>query len=136
LSREIDAPGAVRAAGVMVAVQGLAALAVAVVGLVHGIGGTPANLAYGLAGIYLVIAIACGVPGLLLWQGRRGARNAAVFLQLLVGGGIWLGFNPIDSLAVDILFTAYCAAVLVLLLFLEPSRLWAMGIAKDGSQVP
>ncbi|WP_211765303.1 hypothetical protein [Kutzneria sp. CA-103260] len=136
MSRENDAPGAVRAAGVMVAVQGLAALAVAVVALVHGIGGVPANLAYGEAGIFVVIAIACGLPGVLLWQGRRGARNAAVFLQLLVVGGIWWGFNPVDSLPVDILFTAYCAAVLVLLLFLEPSRLWAMGIAKDGSQVP
>ncbi|MFI9384152.1 hypothetical protein [Kutzneria sp. NPDC052558] len=136
MSRENDAPGAVRAAGAMVAVEGLAALAVAVVGLVHGIGGVPANLAYGLAGVYLVIAVACLVPGILLWQSRRGARNGAVFLQLLVVGGIWMGFNPVDSVPVDILFTAYCAAVLVLLLFLEPSRLWAMGIAKDGSQVP
>lgn len=125
-----------RAAGVLVAAQGLAAMAVAVIALVHGIGGVPANLAFGLAGIFLVIAIACGLPGVLLWQGRRGARNAAVFLQLLVIGGVWMGFNPIDSVPVDILFTAYCAAVLVLLLFLEPSRLWAMGISKDGSQVP
>lgn len=120
----------------MVAVQGLVALVVAVIALVRGIaGGAPATLAFGEAGIFLVVAAAFVAPGVLLWQGRRGARNAAVFLQLLVIGGIWWGFNPIDSVLVDILFTAYCAAVLVLLLFLASSRMWAMGLAEDGSEV-
>jgi hypothetical protein len=120
----------------MVAVQGVVALVVAVIALVRGIGGgAPADLAFGEAGIFLVVAAAFVVPGVLLWQGRRGARNAAVFLQLLVIGGIWWGFNPVDSVPVDILFTAYCAAVLVLLLFLASSRAWAMGLSEDGSEV-
>lgn len=118
----------------LVAVQGLVALVVAVIALVRGIGGAPATFAFGEAGVFLVIAAAFVVPGALLWQGRRGARNAAVFLQLLVLGGIWWGFNPVDSLAVDILFTVYTVAVLVLLLFLASSRAWAMGIGKDGSE--
>jgi hypothetical protein len=132
LSREIAAPGPVRVAGVLVAVQGVAALVVAVVALVRGLAGAaPAAVAYGEAGVFLVIAAAFAVPGVLLWQGRRGARNGAVFLQLLVIGGIWLGFNPAESVAVDVLFTVYCAAVLVLLLFLASSRAWAMGVPED-----
>ena len=132
MSREIAAPGPVRAAGVLVAMQGLVALVVAVIALVRGIaGGAPADLAYGEAGIFLVVAAAFIVPGVLLWQGRRGARNAAVFMQLLVLGGIWWGFDPIDSLVVDILLTAYCLAVLVLLLFLASAREWAMGVTED-----
>ena len=119
----------------MVAVQGLAALVYTVIALVRGIsGGAPADLAYGSAGIFLVIAVACGAPGVLLWLGKRGARNAAVFLQLLVIGGIWWGFDPIDSVAVDILLTAYCVAILVLLLFVESSRTWAMGVQEDQDQ--
>jgi hypothetical protein len=135
LSRENAAPGPVRAAGALVAGQGLAALVVAVVALVRGIGGAAAAVAFGEAGMFLVIAAAFVVPGVLLWQGRRGARNAAVFLQLLVIGGIWWGFDPVDSVGVDVLFTIYSLAVLVLLLFLARSRAWAMGVTEDGSEV-
>jgi hypothetical protein len=136
LSREIAAPGPVRAAGALVAVQGIAAVVVAVVTLVLGLsGGAPAAVAFGEAGIYVVIAAAFLVPGVLLYRGTRGARNAAVFLQLLVIGGIWWGFNPVDALAVDIPLTVYCLAILVMLLFVESSRAWAMGISEDGSEV-
>jgi hypothetical protein len=134
LSREIAAPGPVRAAGALVFAQGVAALVVAVIALVRGIaGGAPADLAYGEAGIFAVIALAFGAPGLLLWQGRRGARNGAVFLQLLVLGGVWYQFNPAESLPVDLLFTAYCLAVLVLL-FRASSRAWAMGVTEEEPQ--
>jgi hypothetical protein len=133
VSREVAAPAPVRAAGALVIVQGLAALVVAVVALVHGIaGGTPGQLAYGEAGIFLVIAIAFAVPGVLLWLGRRGARNGVVFLQLLLVGGIWYQFNPAESLGADVVFTAYCLAVLVPL-FLRPSRERAIGAhSRDG----
>jgi hypothetical protein len=132
LSREIAAPGPVRAAGALVAVQGIAALVVAVVTVVLGLsGGAPALVAFGEAGIYVVIAAAFLVPGILLYRGTRGARNAAVFLQLLVIGGIWWGFDPVDALAVDILLTVYCLAILVMLLFVASSRAWAMGITHD-----
>ena len=136
MSRENTAPGPVRAAGALVAVQGLATLVFVVIELVRGIAGlAPAGLAISLAAIYLVVAAACAVPGVLLWQGRRGARNAAVFLQLLLIGGVWLGFNPIDSVPTDILFTVYCLAVLVLLLFVRSSVTWAMGVSEDESEV-
>jgi hypothetical protein len=117
----------------LVAGQGIAAVVVAVVTVVLGLsGGAPALVAFGEAGVYVVIAAAFLVPGILLWRGTRGARNAAVFLQLLVIGGIWWGFDPVDALAVDILLTAYCAAILVMLLFLASSRAWAMGLAEDS----
>jgi hypothetical protein len=132
LSREIAAPGPVRAAGALVAVQGVAALVVAVVTVVLGLsGGAPALVAFGEAGIYVVIAAAFLVPGILLYRGTRGARNGAVFLQLLVIGGIWWGFNPVDALVVDVLLTVYCLAILIMLLFLASSRAWAMGITED-----
>ncbi|MFC0544199.1 hypothetical protein [Kutzneria chonburiensis] len=132
MSREIAAPGPVRVAGTLVTVQGIAALVVAVVTVVLGLsGGAPALVAFGEAGIYVVIAAAFLVPGILLYRGTRGARNGAVFLQLLVIGGIWWGFNPVDALVVDILLTVYCLAILVLLLFLASSRAWAMGITED-----
>ena len=134
MSREVAAPGPVRAAGALVAGQGVAALVVAVVALVRAIaGGAPGQLAYGEAGIFLVIAIAFVAPGVLLWLGRRGARNGAVFLQLLLLGGVWYQFNPAESLAVDLAFTVYCLAVLVLL-FRRRSREWAMGV-QPGTEV-
>ena len=137
MSREIAAPGPVRVAGTLVTVQGIAALVVAVVTLVLGLsGGAPALVAFGEAGIYVVIAAAFLVPGILLYRGTRGARNGAVFLQLLVIGGIWWGFNPVDALAVDVPLTVYSVAILVMLLFIESSRTWAMGITKeDESEV-
>ncbi len=55
----------------------------------------------------------------------------AAFRQLLVIGGSLVGVNPIDSALVDILATACCLAVLVLLLFLASSREWTMGVQED-----
>jgi hypothetical protein len=46
-------------------------------------------------------------------------------------GGSLVGVNPIDSALVDILSTACCLAVLVLLLFLASSREWTMGVQED-----
>ena len=112
-------------------------MVVAVVTLVLGLsGGAPAAVAFGEAGIYVVIAAAFLVPGVLLYRGTRGARNGAVFLQLLVIGGIWWGFDPVDALGVDILLTIYCLAVLVMLLFVASSRAWAMGLTEaDETEV-
>ncbi|GAA0597921.1 hypothetical protein GCM10010174_11760 [Kutzneria viridogrisea] len=121
---ETAAPGPVRLAGALVALQGLTALVYALFALVRGIFGLAyAGLAYGDAVAFLIIAVAFGAPGLLLLRGRRGARNAAVFVQLLVLGGVWYNFSPAEWVTLDLLISAWCVAVLVLL-FLAPSRHW------------
>ena len=121
---EVSVPPTVRAAGALVGLQGLASFTVAVVLLVRAFsGGTYARIGFGEAIIFTVVAIAFAVPGILLLLGRRGARNAVVFLQILLLGGIWYQFSAVDSLLVDIGVTAWCLAVL-LLLFVGPSRYW------------
>jgi hypothetical protein len=129
--RDVEVPLPVRAAGVLVGLQGLASTVVAIVLLVRALGGGAlAGLGLSEVVIFLIIAAAFAVPGVLLWLGRRGARNGAVFMQLLLLGGVWSQFSPAEWVALDLLITGWSAAVLVLL-FLAPSRAWAVGPSDE-----
>lgn len=132
--RDVDVPLAVRAAGGLVALQGLVSFVFAVLFLISGLsGGFLAKVAFGVAGIFLVIAAAFAVPGVLLWLGRRGARNGAVFMQLLLLGGVWYHYSQSESVLIDVGLTLWGGAVLVLL-FLAPSRAWAVGPSDSDAQ--
>lgn len=91
-------PTVVRYAGYLVAVEGVAGLAVAVVYLVHAVGGTnqdvvrgPAlgGFGYGTAAWFAIIGGAVLAAGWALVTGRRWGRGVAVFANLLLLGVAW-----------------------------------------------
>jgi hypothetical protein len=122
----VDVPAAplpVRAAGVLVGLQGLAGVAAGLLAvLARGstpavpVGATAACLA-GFAGILLVV-------GAYLVRGRRGARTPAVVAQLLLLGVCWDVAGPSSRPAYGIPAAAFCVTVLVLLLC-PPALRWA-----------
>lgn len=125
MSTDISTPSQVRAAGALVCLQALAALGFAVALLVRGLAENSAgNIAFAVFGAFLVIGVAISLPGIALLRGKRGGRNAAVFVQLLLLGATWYQFSPAEWIAADIAITVYCVAVLILL-FLPNSRTWA-----------
>ena len=91
-------PTVVRYAGYLVAVEGVAGLAVAVVYLVHVVGGTNQEVArgpalggfgYGTAAWFAIIGGAVLAAGWALVTGRRWGRGVAVFANLLLLGVAW-----------------------------------------------
>jgi hypothetical protein len=120
------APRAVRIAGVLVAVQGLTALAFAIAVLVRALHvSTGAGNLYGEVAYYAILAFAilAVAGGLLL--GLRWARTPATLLQLLLIAVAWYAIGPSDLVALAIITVFVCALTLVLL-FLAPSRAWAI----------
>jgi hypothetical protein len=77
-------PAPVRGAGVVVALEGLAALIFAIALVTGGIRGGDARIAFGTAGMLLLFGAAVLAAGRALWQGRRWGRGVAVFTQLLL----------------------------------------------------
>ncbi|HEY3751745.1 MAG TPA: hypothetical protein VGL80_21400 [Pseudonocardiaceae bacterium] len=120
------APRAVRIAGVLVALQGLTALAFAIAVLVRAFNvATGAGNLFGEVGYFTVLAVAIlAVAGGLLW-GLRWARTPAALLQLLLIAVAWYAIGPSSFVGLAIVTVIVCAATLVLL-FLAPSRAWAI----------
>jgi peptidoglycan/LPS O-acetylase OafA/YrhL len=77
-------PAPVRGAGVVVALEGIAALIFAVALVIGGIRGGDPKIAYGTAGMLLLFGVAVVGAGWALWRGRRWGRGVAVFTQLLL----------------------------------------------------
>ncbi|MGE5696386.1 MAG: hypothetical protein ACM4D3_14495 [Candidatus Sericytochromatia bacterium] len=77
-------PAPVRGAGVVVLLEGVAALIFAIALVISGISGGDAQVAFGTAGMLLVFGAAVSAAGWALWQGRRWGRGVAVFTQLLL----------------------------------------------------
>jgi peptidoglycan/LPS O-acetylase OafA/YrhL len=77
-------PPVVRGTGLVVALEGLAALLFAVALVISGIRGGDARIAYGTAGCFVLMGAALGEAGRALWRGRRWGRGVAVFAQLLI----------------------------------------------------
>ncbi len=77
-------PAPVRGAGVVVALEGLAALIFALALVIGGVRGGDAKIAFGAAGVLLLFGAAVGAAGWALWRGRRWGRGIAVFTQLLL----------------------------------------------------
>ncbi len=117
------APRPVRAAGVLVGLQGLAGVAAGLL-VAAGRGSTPVGrwgpLAACLAGFGAILL----VVGANLVRGRRGARTPAVVAQLLLLGVCWDAVVPSSQPAYGIPAAAFCVTVLVLLLC-PPALRWA-----------
>lgn len=124
------APREVRAAGVIAALPGLASVVFAVVLLIDALSGNPTttggNSVYGQALYYGVLGaglLACGA-GLLL--GHTWARSPAVVIGLVMIGVGWYLAGPSHRPEWGVPI-AVVAAGLIVLLFLERSRAWALG---------
>jgi len=129
-------PAPVRAAGVLVGVQALAA-AVFTAALVARAGATPVGIGpvLGEAGFFLLVVVALGAVALGLLTGRYWARTPALVTQLLLLPVVYSLVGPsrqiVLGLAVGVLvFAAF------MLLINERSRLWSMGVAPDGPEAP
>lgn len=120
------APRAVRIAGLLVALQGLAALAFAIAVLIRAFQvGQGATYLYGEAGFFVVMAAAILAVAGGLVLGRRAARTPAALLQVLLIIVAWYAIGPSNLFVEAVVTVVICVATLVLL-FLAPSRRWAV----------
>lgn len=117
-----------RQAGAVVALEGAAALVVAVALVVRGLLGADQHIVsgFGTAAWFAIIGVGVIAAGWALWTGRRWGRGLAVFAQLLllpvawyiaVGSHQWLYGIPI----------AVVALVTLALLFSPSALQWAAG---------
>lgn len=131
----VRAPLTVRAAGVLVGLQGVAGVVVAIVLLVRAIGGdsSPGNNVYGEAAYFAVLGggvLACGI-GLLV--GGTWARGPALVVEILLLGVAWYAIGP-SSQPVFGIPVAVLAVVVIVLLLSARSRAWAMGLTEHGEE--
>lgn len=122
------APSAVRAAGFLVAVQGVAALVMAVVLVVRGIAGADQHVVNGLgtAVFFVVVGAVVLAAGRALTLGKRWGRGLAVITQLLLLPVAW--YLTVDSHRPAFGIPAGVVALAVLGLLFSPGGLrWAAG---------
>ncbi|OBF60821.1 hypothetical protein A5787_18840 [Mycobacterium sp. 852002-50816_SCH5313054-b] len=127
------APPVVRGAGLLVAVQGVAALVVAAALVVRGIAGADQRVVNGL-GTALWFVLVGGVvlaAGRALVIGKRWGRGLGVFTQLLLLPVAWYLAVGSHRPAFGIPLGVLAAAVLVLL-FSPAAVRWAAGRDQGG----
>jgi hypothetical protein len=121
-------PPQVRAAGVLVALQGLLGVGFAVLLAVRAAGaGAGAGAVVGEAAYFLLLGGALVAVGAGLVRGRRWARTPAIVTQLLLLPVVYSLIGPSRQLLLGIaagavVFTAF------MLLISERSRAWSMGL--------
>lgn len=115
-------------AGGLVAGQGVAALAFAVVLVVRiAEASLPVSFVLGEAAYFVVIGIALVAVGLGLLTGRRWARTPAIVTQLLLLPVVYSLIGPSRQLVLGIAAGVY-VFVAFMLLISAASRLWSMGL--------
>lgn len=134
------APPQIRVAGVLVGLQGLAALGVAVVILIRAMGGAAiSGFSLGQSGFFAVVGAAVLAAGVGLVGGRRGARTPAIVTQLLLLPVVYSLLGPSRQVPLGVLAGAYVLTTFLLLIS-ERSRAWSMDLAPEdlgnGPQPP
>ena len=115
-----------RRAGVVVALEGVAALVVAVVLVVLGFSGGNPRVAFGTAGWFVLVGGGVLAAGLALWTGRRWGRGLAVLAQLLLLPVAW--YMAVGSHRPEFGVPVALVALGALVLLFSPSALrWAAG---------
>jgi len=118
-----SSPGPVRAAAVLVGIQGVVAVVAAVVFLIRGLAGVDENVVngFGNAAWFGILGAAVLAAGWALWTGRRWGRGIAVFTQLLllpvswyvgVGSHRWLYGIPLALVAIAVLMLLFSPAAI------------------------
>jgi hypothetical protein len=120
-----DAPRPVRAAGVLVLLQGLVGVVFGGWLLVAALRGSTGPVPIGATAAWMIgFAVILLAVGANLVRGRHGARSPAIVAQLLLLGVCWYATGPSSQPAYGIPAAAFCVAVLMLL-FCAPARRWA-----------
>lgn len=122
------APAAVRGAGLLVAVQGVAALVMAAVLVVRGVAGADQRVVNGLgtAVFFVLVGAVVLAAGRALILGKRWGRGLAVITQLLLLPVAW--YLTVDSHRPGFGIPAGIAALAVLGLLFSPAGVrWAGG---------
>jgi hypothetical protein len=130
-------PPGVRAAGVIVAVQGAAALVVAVVLVVRGISGADQRVVNGVgtAVFFVVVGGVVLAAGRALMAGRRWGRGLAVVTELLLLPVTW--YLVVGSHRPAVGIPAGTMALIVLALLFTPAALrWAAGTGQGARGGP
>ena len=128
------APASVHGAGLIVAVQGVAALVVAVVLLVRALGGADQRVVsgFGTAGWFALVAGAVLAAGCALLAGRRWGRGLAVFAELLLLPVAY--YLTVGSHRAPIGIPVAVMALAVLALLFSPAAIrWAAGADQPGA---
>ncbi|RKT57441.1 hypothetical protein [Saccharothrix australiensis] len=121
------APRAVRVAGVLTALQGLAALVFAVALVVRAFSAEEATAVLGEAAYFAVVSGGVLASGVGLVLGKHWARTPSIVVQLLLLGVAWYAYGPSGRQLYGALLGLYVVAVIVLL-FTNPVRRWALGV--------
>ena len=116
-------PPQVRCAGVLVGLQGVAALVFAVLVGIQAAGRSFGS-ALGEVGLFFVIGVALVFIGAALSTGRRGARTPAIVTQLLLLPAVYSLIGPSRQVVLGVLAGIYVVATFLLLIS-ERSRVWA-----------
>ncbi|BBZ10101.1 hypothetical protein [Mycobacterium branderi] len=124
----MSAPAGVRGAGLIVALQGAAALVVAAVLLLRGLGGADQRAVNGFGTALWFALIGGGVlaAGCALLVGRRWGRGPSVFAELLLLPVAWYlavgSHRPLAGISLGVV-----ALAVLVLLFSPPALRWISG---------
>ncbi|GAA4015299.1 hypothetical protein GCM10022247_42670 [Allokutzneria multivorans] len=130
MTSRVAAPTAVRAAGALVALEGLAGVVFVVALVVRALTGAPEpGKVFGEAAYFSVLTAGVIAVAVGLVLSKRWARTPVVVIQLLLLGVAWYAFGPSHQYLYGGLMAVYCLAPLVLL-FTAPAKDWAMGIGE------
>ncbi|MGH3670431.1 MAG: hypothetical protein ACRDSH_07325 [Pseudonocardiaceae bacterium] len=133
---ELAVPRAIRVAGVLVMVQGLAGVAAATEVIVSAMGESTGPVpAVATAAWLAVLGVFVLAVGAYLARGRHGARTPAIVTQILLLGASWYAAGPSSRPALGVPAAVFCVAVLVLL-FCPPSIRWAIGQDRTARRRP
>ena len=128
-----DSPATVRAAAVLVGLEGAAGLIAAAVFVVRGFSGADRQIVngFGNAAWFGILGVTVAAAAWALWTGRRWGRGIAVFTQLLilpvtwyvgVGSHRWFYGVPIAAVALAALVLLFSPATLRWLSYSAPSE--------------
>ena len=134
MSAAVRPPIAVRAAAVVVCLQGALGVLFAVALLVWALGGSqPVVDVLGEAGYFAVLGAAVLVVGVALLNGRRWARTPALVLQILLIGVAWYTTGPSGRPEYGVPVGVVCLAVGAALLGRQ-ARAWAWADRNHGTE--
>jgi hypothetical protein len=134
VANQTQVPAAVRVAGVLTALQGLAGIAFAVALVVRAFGGAESTgKVLGEAGYFVVLCGGVLAAGIALVLGRRWARTPSIVVQLLLLGVAWYMYGPSGRQLIGSLIGLY-VVVVIALLFTNPVRRWTLGIDEPDAE--
>jgi hypothetical protein len=128
----VPSPTTVRQAAVLVALEGVAGLAAAVVYIVSGFGGAnePGLNKFGTAAWFAIIGGCVLAAAWALWTGRRWGRGVAVFAQLLLLPVSW--YMGVGSHQWAYAIPIAVVAIVTLVLLFSPSAVQWLGVQDQG----